>query len=164
MSHQTIRGPVFNALGVLLEFLATPDEVKDAVCLIRGTIPPGVIVPLHSHRDPELFYILDGALEVFQSNELFSGWTTAGAGDVATIPGNVKHALRNGSSLPVTSVTVTKTELYEFFRDVAMPFDPNQPTVPPTVEVMQKLFHVAAKHGYWLASPEENAAIGITRR
>ena len=163
MSHQTIDRPVFNALGVLLEFLATPDEVKDAVCLIRGTIPPGVIVPLHSHRDPELFYILDGSLEVFQSNESSSGWTTAGVGDVATIPGNVKHALRNSSSLPVTSVTVTKTELYEFFRELAMPFDPNQPPVPPTVEVMQKLFDVAAKHGYWLASREENAAIGITR-
>jgi hypothetical protein len=106
---------------------------------------------------------LDGSLEVFQSNESSSGWTTAGAGDVATIPGNVKHALRNSSSLPVTSVTVTKTELYEFFREVAMPFDPNQPPVPPTVEVMQKLFDVAAKHGYWLASREENAAIGITR-
>jgi hypothetical protein len=28
---------------------------------------------------------------------------------------------------------------------------------------MQKLFDVAAKHGYWLASREENAAIAITR-
>jgi quercetin dioxygenase-like cupin family protein len=156
-----IDKPVFNALGVLLEFLATPDEVADAVCLIRGEIPPGVVVPLHSHRDPEIFYILEGSLEVFQSNQLSSGWNTLGVGDVATIPGNVHHALRNSSSVPVTSVTVTKSGLYEFFREVAQPFDPNQPPAPPTAEARQKLFAIAAKHGYWLASREENAEVGL---
>jgi quercetin dioxygenase-like cupin family protein len=158
----TLDKRVFDAFGVLLQFLVTPDAVEDAICLIRGTIPPGVMVPLHSHRDPELFYILEGSLEVFQSNELSSGWTTAGVGDVATIRGNVKHALRNNSALPVTSVTVTKSELYEFFREVAKPFDPNQRPAPPTAEEMQKLFAVAAKYGYWLASIEENEAIGLT--
>jgi len=31
----------------------------------------------------------------------------------------------------------------------------------PTPETMQQLFEVAAKYGYWLASPAENAAIGL---
>jgi hypothetical protein len=31
----------------------------------------------------------------------------------------------------------------------------------PTRETMQQLFEVAAKYGYWLASPAENAAIGL---
>jgi quercetin dioxygenase-like cupin family protein len=161
MRQQTTDSPVFNALGVLLEFLATPDEVKDVFCLIRGTIPPGVVVPLHSHPDPELFCILEGTLDVYQSTDASRGWTSAGAGDVAIIRGNVKHALHNRSSLPVTSLTVTKSELYEFFRQVAIPYDPNQPPAPPTVEVMQKLFDIAAEHGYWLASREENAAVGL---
>ena len=39
----------------LIEFLASPDEIGSKICLIRGTVPPGVVVPLHSHPDPEVF-------------------------------------------------------------------------------------------------------------
>jgi len=157
-----VRKDVFNAGGVLLEFLASPEEVGDAICLIRGTMPPGVVVPLHRHEEPELLYVLEGTLEVYRSNEGSAGWTAARVGDVVVIPGNVKHALRNGSSLPVTLALVTKSELYAFFRELAKPFDPNLRLTPPTAEEIQEFFAVAAKYGYWLASAEENAAIGLS--
>jgi quercetin dioxygenase-like cupin family protein len=51
---------LFNAAGVHLQFLASPDEVGDAICLIRGTMPPKVVVPLHKHADPERLYVLGG--------------------------------------------------------------------------------------------------------
>jgi len=57
---------------------------------------------------------------------------------------------------------VTKSELYAFFRELAKPFDPDQRPVSSTPEALQELFEVAAKHGYWMASQEENAAIGIS--
>ena len=85
---------LFNAAGVLLQFLASPEEVGDAICLIRGTMPPGVVVPLHRHKDPELLYVLEGTLEVYRSSEGSAGWTVARVGDVVVVPGNVKHALR----------------------------------------------------------------------
>jgi len=152
---------LFNAGGVLLQFLASPDEVGDAICLIRGTMPPKVVVPLHKHADPELLYVLEGSLQVYRSNEAASGWTDAGAGDAIIIPGSVKHALRNISSVRVTLALVTKSELYSFFRELARPFNPNQPAVARGSEAMQQLFEVAAKYGYWLGSPAENAAIGL---
>jgi hypothetical protein len=86
------------------------------------------------------------------------------AGEVVSIPGNVRHALRNTSPSPITSITVSKQELYSFFRELAQPFDPNKPPVPPTPEEMQELFQFAAKYEYWLGSPDENAAIGISFR
>lgn len=153
---------VFNAAGVLLQFLASPEEVGNGICLIRGMVPPGVVVPLHSHEDLELLYVLEGTLEVYRSNEGSTGWTEASVGGVAVIPGNVKHALRNASSLPVTLALVTKSQLYAFFREFAKPFDPGQHPTPPTAEAIQELFAVAAKYGYWLASPKENAAIGLS--
>jgi quercetin dioxygenase-like cupin family protein len=152
---------VFNVAGVLLQFLASPEEVGDGICLIRGTMPPGVVVPLHRHEDLELLYVLEGTLEVYRSNEGSAGWTEARAGGLAIIPSNAKHALRNGSSLPVTLALVTKSRLYALFRELARPFDSNQRPTPPTSEAIQELFAVAAKYGYWLASPEENAAIGL---
>ena len=51
--------------GTLFEILASPEEVEDGICLIRGTVPPGVAVPLHSHSDLEIFYVLEGAMEIF---------------------------------------------------------------------------------------------------
>ena len=86
------------------------------------------------------------------------------AGEVVSIPGNVRHALRNTSPSPLTSIIVSKQELYSFFRELARPFDPNSPPAPPTPEEMQQLFSVAEKYEYWLASPDENAAIGISLR
>lgn len=152
---------LFNAAGVLLQFLASPGEVGDAICLIRGTMRPGVVVPLHSHCEPEVLYVLDGSLQAYRSTEGANGWTNAGVGDVVIIPGSVKHALRNASSLPATLALVTKSQLYQFFRELAKPFDPNQPPSAPTPEAMQQLFEAAAKYGYWLASPAENAVIGL---
>jgi hypothetical protein len=59
---------------------------------------------------------------------------------------------------------VSKQELYSFFGELARPFDPNRPPAPPTPEEMQHLFSAAEKYKYWLASREENAAIGISLR
>ena len=150
----------FTVLGVLLQFLCTPEQINDEISVIHGTMPSGVVIPLHSHADPEIFYVLNGSLEVFQSE----GWQTVTAGEVVSIPGNVRHALRNTSPSPITSITVSKQELYSFFRELARPFDPNRPPAPPTPEEMQQLFSVAEKYEYWLASPEENSAIGISLR
>jgi hypothetical protein len=77
-------------------------------------------------------------------------------------PGNIRHALRNTSRSPITSITVSKQELYSFFRELPRPFDPDRPPAPPTPEEMQQLFSVAEKYEYWLASPDENAAVGIS--
>jgi hypothetical protein len=104
--------------------------------------------------------VLNGSLEVFQAE----GWQTVTAGEVVSIPGNVRHVLRNTSPSPITSIVVSKQELYSFFGELARPFDPNRPPAPPTPEEMQQLFSMAEKYKYWLASREENAAIGISLR
>jgi quercetin dioxygenase-like cupin family protein len=154
----------FIVLDVLLQFLCTPEQINDQISVMRGTVPPGVVIPLHRHADPEIFYVLDGSLEVFQAEGPTAGWQTVNASEVVSIPGNVRHALRNTSPSPITSITVSKQELYSFFRELARPFDPNMPPPPPTREEIQQLFSVAEKYEYWLASPDENAAIGISLR
>jgi quercetin dioxygenase-like cupin family protein len=141
--------------------LASPEEVGDGICLIRGTLPPAVAVPLHSHSDVELFYVLEGSMEIFQSKDGASGWATVGVGAVVAVPANVKHALRNNSSVPAVAVVVTTSKLYKFFREVSKPFDPNHRPAPPTPEEIKTFLGIVARYGYWVASPEENAAIGI---
>ena len=47
----------FTVLGVLLQFLSTPEQINDQISVMRGTVPSGVVIPLHSHADPEIFYV-----------------------------------------------------------------------------------------------------------
>jgi quercetin dioxygenase-like cupin family protein len=147
--------------GTLFEFLASPDDTGSETCLIRGTIPPGVAVPLHSHSDVELFYVLEGSLEAFQFDNGNHGWVSFGPGEVVSVPGNTKHALRNSSPLPATAVVVTTSKLYSFFREVSKPVGRNRAATPPSSEEIHKVFETAARYGYWMGSPEENAAIGL---
>jgi quercetin dioxygenase-like cupin family protein len=154
----------FVVLGVTIQFLSTPEQINDDMSVMCGTIHPGSVIPLHSHPDPEVFYLLEGSIEVFQAEGPSAGWETLNAGDTVSIPGNVRHALRNTFSTPMTAITVSKGELYRFFRELARPFDPNETSFLSTLEEMRHLFRIAAKYHYWLASHDENAAIGISLR
>ena len=93
-------------LGVLLEFLASPEQVDGEISLIHGTLPPQTVVPLHSHSDPEVFYVLEGQLEVYGA----TGWRTAKTGGTVAIPGNARHALRNPSSEP--AITLSRSSMH----------------------------------------------------
>ncbi|HEY4046509.1 MAG TPA: cupin domain-containing protein [Acidobacteriaceae bacterium] len=151
---------VFVVLGTLLQFLSTPNQNRDDVSVMMGSIPSGIVVPLHSHGDPEIFYILDGAVEVYEGPE--NAWRLAKAGDVVTIPGNVRHALRNSSTSMMKSILVSKKNIYNFFRELAMPLAAAGTLPGPASSEVLALFQAAAKYDHWLGSPEENAAIGIS--
>jgi quercetin dioxygenase-like cupin family protein len=158
--HVASDEQTFDVFGVRLQFLIAPDQSNGNISLYRGTLPPGIVVPLHSHPEPEIFYVLEGNLEIYQESGAQHGWSISGAGNVVAIPAEIKHALRNTSSSPAMTVLVTQNRLYGFFREIAKPVN-GQPGTPPCPEELQQLFMVAAKYGYWMGSPEENGAIGI---
>jgi len=87
---------VFTVLGTLIQFLSIPAQNRDDIAVMMGCIPSGVVIPLHSHADPEIFYILEGRIDVYEGHQ--NTWRSVAAGDVLTIPGDVTHALRNNST------------------------------------------------------------------
>ena len=158
--HVASGEQTFDIFGVRLQFLIAPEQSGGKISLYRGTLRPAVVIPLHSHPEPEVFYVLEGNLEVYQESGAQQGWSIARTGHVVAVPCDMKHALRNTSSNPATTVLVTQDRLYAFFREIAKPVD-GQPGRPPSPEELQQLFIVAAKYGCWMGSPEENGAIGI---
>lgn len=153
--------PLYTVIGTQLQFVSTPEQAAAGICVIHGGVPAGAIIPLHSHTDPEIFYLLKGEIEVFQDDGTTAAWQTARAGDVLTVAGGIKHALRNASNELLTTVIVGGEQLYHFFSELAHPFDNRSAAVPPTPEQMERLFEVAGRYNYWIGSPAENAAIGI---
>ena len=153
--------PTFNVLGLHMQFLTVPDQIKDDISIMRAVIPPGAAIPLHSHADPEIFYLLNGSLEIYQAIDGPGKWAAVTPDEIVSIAGGTKHAIRNSSNEPVTVLIVTKQELYLFVREMARPLSSDQRIGPPTPEEMRQLFAAANKFGYQMATQEENAAIGL---
>lgn len=152
-------GMVVELFGPTAEFLTSPEDEHNDFCAMKGTIPPGVSVPLHAHRDTEDFLVVSGSVECLSHDAQGSAWISAKAGDFIHVPGSAPHAWRNVSDEPAVMLIITTRQIGRFFQEVGRPVtDTVQPVTP---EDMARLAAVAARYGHWTASPAENAAVGI---
>jgi quercetin dioxygenase-like cupin family protein len=146
-------------LGPTIEYVSDVEQDDHARCVLRGTIPPGVIVPLHTHADPETFVQLSGDIDAYDG----SRWIHVRSGDVFHVPGNARHAFRNSFGEPSVSVIVTTARIARFFREVGRALVSGKTqSASPSPDVIQHFLEVSERYGYWNASPDENAKIGLT--
>ncbi len=155
--------PVSNVGGALVQFLSSevpfPEKTLD---IILGELPSGVFVPLHSHAGPEWFFLLSGEMEVYEGTEIGGEWRSVRVGELLVISGSVRHAWRNRSNSPARVLSFGGSDIFAVMRMVAVPADKAHLGAPPTAAFLLELQTVAAKTGNWIATPEENAAIGLT--
>jgi quercetin dioxygenase-like cupin family protein len=137
-----------------LELLTTP---KDSYWVMKGTLHPGEAVPLHSHSDIEDFYLVSGEAEVLVQTQQGLEWNAVRGGDFIHIPGNMKHAWRNGRSVPVEMIVVTPAKLGRFLQELG-----ELTRTGGRNGTMETLRRLAERYGYWLGSPQENAELGIS--
>ena len=117
-------------------------------------VPPGAIVPLHSHADPETFLPIAGELEALVDEDGRFAWVRVGPGDVFHVPGDAKHAFRNPAGEPAVMTIVSTARIGRFFREVGTAPDAGPP--PP-----EHFAATSARYGYWNATLEENLAVGL---
>jgi quercetin dioxygenase-like cupin family protein len=152
-------GLVVELFGPTIEYLTSPDDERNDFCVLKGMIPPGTSVPLHSHADTEDFLVISGAVEGLQHDTQGYTWIAAKAGDYIHVPGDEPHAWRNVSGEPVVMLMITTKRMGHFFQEVGRPV--TEVGQPPMPEELARFAEVSAKYGYWNATPEENAAVGI---
>ena len=144
--------------GARLEPLSPSRE--DAYCVMKGTIPSGVSVPLHSHGDAESFYVLSGEAQALVETEVGLQWQTLRPGDFIHIPGGTKHAWRNVSGEPMAALITCTAKLGRALREMGQLTSEGGKRIPTPADV-QRLIEISERYGYWLGSREENAAVGI---
>jgi hypothetical protein len=83
------------------------------------------------------------------------------AGDFRYVPQGVRHAWKNQSNEPAVAVIVTTSRLGRFFQEGGRPVAAGALPESPSPADVQRFIEVATRYRPWLASPEENAAVGI---
>src|SRR5260370_37847819 len=83
--------PWFNVFGPLHQYLVAPADVSGAFARMRAIIAPGIAIPLHSHADPEVFFILESTLEFLQQDTASSRVPSASSAAVNCIRGGITH-------------------------------------------------------------------------
>jgi quercetin dioxygenase-like cupin family protein len=150
---------VLDLMGPKIEPLTSVDE--ESYCVMKGTIAPGVSIPLHSHGDPESFYVLSGEAQFLLQGKDGLNWQTLRPGDFVQIPGDTKHAWRNVSDHPMEALITTTQRLGSALREMGEPAQ-GYDRRPPTQEDIDRVAEINARYGYWVGSPEENSALGIS--
>ena len=149
---------VIDMSGARFEVVAQMGNEEADSILFRTSMGAGEFVPLHSHIDPECFYVLTGQIEVFVIRDNPS-WQTVEVGHSLLLADGVKHAVRNSSTQRADLIVVTNNRLGQYFRDAGRSVAMNAPFTPPEPEDIERLLKMAKSYGYWIATPEENAAI-----
>jgi quercetin dioxygenase-like cupin family protein len=149
--------PAVDVFGPAVEFISGPDDPGAEFWVLRGVVPPGVTVPLHTHGDAEDFFILSGTQQVLIKDDHGLQWRDVHAGDYVHIPAGIPHAHRNVSDEPAIELLITTARLGRFFKEIARP----GATQPPTPDELAEFVTVATKYGYDLGTLEQNAAVGI---
>jgi quercetin dioxygenase-like cupin family protein len=127
----------------------------DDYCVATATIPPGVVVPLHSHGDRETFYILSGEMQGYDGDD--GAWRTLRAGHVFDVKDGMRHAWRNASGAEASMLFVTTNRMARFLREAS------ELKSDGTPEGEARAFgELVARYGHWTAGLQENAAIGLT--
>lgn len=134
-----------NVLGVKVAPLVCNHETDNQFALFEAVIPPQVGIPLHSHPDIEVFYVLDGQLEVaYQSTERPEQFVVE-AQQGALIPSNARHGFMNRSNIPARVLISCTRGLEAFFFEAGVP-DPAS-EMPPSPAEIERVLNIARKHG-----------------
>jgi len=152
-------GKVLELFGPTVEFLTSSQDTQSDFCVLKGTLPPGISVPLHSHTDTEDFFVISGEIEGLRQDNKGYEWIRAKTGDYIHVPSDSRHAWRNVSNKPTLIHIITTKKLGHFFEETGRP-KTNTPQ-PITSEDLVRFAEISTRYGYWNASPEENASVGI---
>ena len=89
LAKNPTTGQMTEFFGPTVEFLTSPEDEHNDFCVLKGTIPPGMSVPLHAHADTEDFVVILGSVEALQHDAQGYTWIRAQAGDFIHVPGTL---------------------------------------------------------------------------
>ena len=159
---QESEHPLLDLFGPTVQFLTSPEEAEGTFCILISVIPREGFIPIHSHEGIECFFMLSGQQEVVVEEQGKFRRIVCNPGEFIQVPNGVKHGLLNRSAKPASSLIVTTAKLGRFYKEIGRPIAPGSQQEIPTADELQYFINAAKRYGYWMATSEENAAVGIS--
>ncbi len=149
---------LIDMVGARFEAIVRMGTGEADTVLFRTRMAAGKVVPLHSHSDPECFYVLSGRIEVFVADDM-PHWHAVETGRSLLVADGAKHAVRNPAAQPADLILATNNRLARYFREAGRPAMPGTDLLPPTPDDIRRMLRVSETYGYWLASPAESTTV-----
>ncbi len=131
--------------------MVAPTGITPCDTVLFGTrMAPSKLVPLHSHIDPECFYVLEGRLEVFLMDDA-PKWNVS-AGRSLLVTDGIKHAVRNSAETAADLVLATNSRFVNFLGQAGRLVAANGPFAAPSSDDIQRMLQSSQAYGYWNAS------------
>lgn len=135
-----------SVIGPSIEFLAPLEEGDDAPYLMRGTIPPGVAVPLHSHADSGTFLQVPGEIEALVEAKGGLDWFGSGPG-MSLRSGLGQARVSQPGTEAAVMILVSICRMGRFFREISVPAA--FATGAPSGEMIRHFLQISERYGYW---------------
>jgi mannose-6-phosphate isomerase-like protein (cupin superfamily) len=148
--------PNFGVGADTYSIVMTGQETNGAYAFIDMHIPPGGGPVPHAHACEEMFYVVEGEVEVFCHDQRLS----AGASAAVNIPGWAPHMFRNLATVParlfaVVSPAGLEAQFAEMGAKLATrTTPPPPPSAAELEEMMRKLPGIAARYDARILPPD----------
>jgi quercetin dioxygenase-like cupin family protein len=145
------QGQVRQVLADVLREVAGSTAPGPGFLLFDDTQLPNGGIPLHTHAQPEVFFVLEGLFEFATLDGGEPVAFTVGPGSAVYIPGGAPHSFRNALDTPSrVLVYFPESSIRGFFEEAGLPVDLQAalglPFRPEPAEI-QRVLGVAAAHG-----------------
>ena len=142
-------GDLLALLGTIARIKVSNRQTLGTFCVCEAGLPPNAFVPLHYHPDVELFFVLKGTLEVIRMAEDKTESLSVAIGEMAFIPSNAVHGLRNTSGGHIRLLIIGGPGIEAFFVEAGSPRVGSAPgeTTQPGPDEFQRMLEIAKRHG-----------------
>ncbi len=140
-------GQTLNVLGDEVTLLAAGEETGGTMTALEVLAGPGSGPPPHTHVYAELFFVLDGELELLVEGER----CTLTPGGLGAVPGGTVHTYRNASESPTRFLAILHPAGHErFLAELGVAPGASATAGPPDLE---QVTLVARRHGVEFVVP-----------
>ena len=150
------EGEALWSVGALILVKTDSEQTDGSFSMVEHTAAPGYETPYHvHHREDELFYILDGAIDCYYG-ENGEEMVSAGPGDTVFLPRDVPHGFRVVSDDPCRMlIQVAPGGFEEFFVAAGEPASAME-TPPPAEPDVNALVALGREYGLDILGPLPN--------
>jgi mannose-6-phosphate isomerase-like protein (cupin superfamily) len=117
----TTGGELYALLGTIVRIKVGSLETLGTFCVCEARVPPNAFVPLHYHRDVEVFFVLKGTLEVMRGVDGEVESLPVNSCEMALIPSNAVHGFRNTSGRHVNLLVIGGPGIESFLVEAGRP-------------------------------------------